>query len=238
MICKAQGKQIVHFLHIGKTGGSAIKDTLEKSPAKPRRYFIFLRTHGAHLKHIRQGEKVFFFLRDPVSRFVSGFYGRQRQDQPRYFVPWSPGERAAFERFQTPNQLALALSSPEAEEQEEARKAMGAIQHVSSSYWDWFGDPDYFLSRKADIFFIGRQHRLKEDFAILKAKLGLPEDLELPDGDTRAHRNPAGLSRALDAAAETNLKEWYKKDYEFLALCESLIPTPAEPQDVPSGDRA
>jgi len=86
LIHKIQGKQLIHFLHIGKTGGSAIKYALTQYSVSGR-YAIYLHSHNFRLRDVPIGESVFFFLRDPISRFKSGFYSRQRQGQPRYFVP-------------------------------------------------------------------------------------------------------------------------------------------------------
>jgi hypothetical protein len=228
MLHKLRGKRIAHFLHIGKTGGSAIKEALEQCRAEPGPYVIELHSHAVHLNHVPRGDKVFFFVRDPISRFVSGFYSRYRQGQPRYHVPWNDRERPIFERFHTPNQLALALSSDDAGERALAETAMRTIRHVKSSYWDWFRDADYFRSRQSDILFIGHQDRLREDFALLKEMLGVPADLELPEDDLRAHRNPSGVDKTIDETASANLRTWYQKDYDFLALCESLMPARGE----------
>ncbi len=46
--------------------------------------------------------------------------------------------------------------------------------------------------------------------------------IELPDDDIQAHRNPGDLDNSLENDAIKNLKHWYKKEYEFLALCKSL----------------
>jgi hypothetical protein len=154
---------------------------------------------------------------------VSGFYSRQRQGQPRIFIPWSDEEKLAFERFATPNDLAMAITSTDAVERDRAAEAMRSIGHVKTSYWDWFQDEEYLRSRLADIFFIGFQERLDEDFEIVRAKLGLPEDLKLPHDEVRAHRNPTGLDKTLSDEAIGNLNEWYKRDFEFIALCKDII---------------
>ena len=60
---------------------------------------------------IAPGEPVAFFVRHPVSRFVSGFNSRMRKGRPRRNVEWSEGERWSFERFRTPDELARALAS-------------------------------------------------------------------------------------------------------------------------------
>ena len=73
-------KTIVHILHIGRTGGSAIKYTLkeyvhsEYKPVVTDKYAIFHHEHYFKLKDIPEGEKAVFFVRDPVQRIYSGAY--------------------------------------------------------------------------------------------------------------------------------------------------------------------
>lgn len=219
---KMQGKQFVHFLHIGKTGGSAIKYAMKQYSADSR-YAIYLHPHDVRLTDITKGESVVFFLRDPISRYISGFYSRQRQGQPRYFFPWSPDEKIAFEAFSTPNQLAIALSSTDDEEKSKAQLAMKSIGHVRDSYWKWFESEDYFKSRLSDIFFIGFQERLPQDFEILKLKLGYPDSARLPNEDMQAHRNPRNLDTTLDDEAIAYLKDWYKDEFRFVDLCKEIL---------------
>lgn len=221
-IKKLTEKKRVHFLHIGKTGGTAVKCAIRQHGDESRRYIIELHPHPVTLCDIPEGERVFFFLRDPISRFVSGFYSRQRRGQPRYFSEWKAEEKIAFEYFDTPNHLAIALSSPNVEERERAKAAMENIEHVRDSYWKWFINEDYFRSRQSDILFVGFQERLTDDFETLKAKLGLPKDLTLPNDDIQAHRNPANLNTVLDEQAVVNLKTWYEKDFRFIELCQKM----------------
>jgi len=41
---------------------------------------------------------------------------------------------------------------------------MRSIFHVKDSYWKWFDNEQYYHSRLCDIFFIGFQENLSEDF--------------------------------------------------------------------------
>ena len=138
-------------------------------------------------------------------------------------MPWRPEERAAFVRFSTPNELALALSSADREEAEAGRAAMRHIRHVRDSYWKWFENEEYFRSRERDLFFIGFQERLSADFEILKSRLGLPRGSSLPDDDVEAHRNPRSLDRSLREEAVENLRGWYEADFRFVELCNRMI---------------
>jgi hypothetical protein len=218
---KMQERQPVHFLHIGKTGGTAITYALSPYPETDR-YVIFRHDHDAKLRDIPKGEGVFFFLRDPIDRFVSGFYSRQRQGQPRIFSPWSDDEKIAFEKFSTPNELAASLSSVDEEKRASAQKAMRSIGHVRNSFWQWFESDEYFRSRVSDIFFIGFQESLTNDFEILKSKLGLPDSVKLPDDDIKAHRNPVDLDKSLEDKAVENLRHWYRDDFKLFDNCKEI----------------
>lgn len=222
VVQKAVGKKFVHFLHIRKTGGTAIKHALRQHLTN-RRYVILLHPHRIGLNDIPAGEVVIFFVRDPISRFVSGFNSRQRQGRPRNNSPWKPEEKTAFSHFGTPNQLAAALSSVDTEDRARAENAMKSISHVNSSFWDWFESEEYLRSRLSDIFFVGTQERLQDDFEILKKKLGLPNGVSLPSSDVNAHRNPQSADTSLGPESLRNLKNWYRSDYQFLTLLEELI---------------
>jgi hypothetical protein len=222
MTHRLQNRRVLHFLHIGKTGGTAAKSAL-RGHENSGDYEISLHEHEFQLKDVPLGEKVVFFVRDPISRFVSGFYGRQRQDLPRHDAPWTPGEEIAFRRFKTPNELALALSADDQELQAAAVDAIRIISHLRSPHWTWFKNERYFLSRRSDILFIGFQETLKEDFALLKKILNLPQNVRLPEDEIGSHKNPAHMDRRLDEQAIRNLKIWYARDYQFLELCRKLV---------------
>jgi len=218
--CKNKGIIPINLLHIGKTGGTAIKHTIKKI-AKNNNSVFYLHPHEIKLKNIPKNGKVIFFLRDPVARFVSAFNSRKRQGRPRYFYPWSSFEKIAFRNFKTANELALALSVNH-RKNEKAIFAMKHIQHVNNFYIDWFKNWDYFLLRIDSILFIGFQESLKENFAELKMKLCLPNNLELPNDTILSHRSPTNSINKLDREAVLNLKQWYKKDIEFINFCKEL----------------
>jgi len=170
------------------------------------------------LRDAKRGEKVFFFVRDPIDRFVSGFYSRKRKGMPRIYNEWSGNEREAFNNFKTPNELGLALSNKNRKVREQAIKAMQSIGHVNTSYWDWFKNRAYFMDRMGDILLVGEQRKLGENFLKLKELLGLPEALALPKDRTNTHKNPENVDKNISPKARKNLEKYYSKDYEFLAL--------------------
>lgn len=218
---RLRGKPRVHFLHLGKTGGSAVKYAIETCPNPHAKYVVYLHPHETTLRDVPQGDQFFFFLRDPISRFVSGFYSRQRQGRPRYFMAWTPDEKIAFERFTSPNELAVALSSDDPRQKAAAEAAMNSILHLKDPYWSWFDSEEYFASRVPDLFFVGFQEQLAADFEVVKAKLDLPH-IVLPQDEVHAHRNPANLDKRLDERAVANLQERYAADFRFVEMCREL----------------
>jgi hypothetical protein len=212
---------LIHFLHIGKTGGTAIRSALENHLTSGK-YNLEFHRHGTSLREIPEGEKVVFFIRDPISRFISGFYSRQRKGQPRYFFEWNKVEEEAFTRFATPNDLAMALANKDSEHYAHALNAMDGVQHTRH-YRKWLISRHYLKSREDDILLIGFQESLSDDFDKLKGLLVINDDVVLPKGIYTAHRSPDGLDRALEEAAVVALRKWYQEDYELVALCKEMM---------------
>jgi hypothetical protein len=204
-----------HFLHIGKTGGTAIKAALE--PLAGQFGLIFHR-HSMRASDLPPDDDFFFCVRDPVSRYVSAFNSRYRQGQPRYLVPWRAGEQCAFERFSSANALAESINSDNEEQRRHARHAMRTIQHVCSHQHQWFAN----WQMAARAIWIGFTDTLSADFEVLKEKLGLPESLALPMDSKSAHRACDELPKHLTQRARTNLEWWYQEDIRFVDFLRRL----------------
>jgi hypothetical protein len=213
----------LNVLHIGKTGGTALKHVL-KGHADASRYQLLFRGHDVTLADVTPGEGFMFLIRDPLTRFVSAFNGRLREDRPRYHYPWRDEERVAFEIFRSPDQLAVALSSKDPREREQAEAAMHGIGHVNTPYTFWFPTEAAFNARIADVFFIGLQDRLDDDFELLRRKLGLPDGVAMPRDETAAHKTPAGFDDELSEQGRASLERWYSFDVAFVRLCRELAP--------------
>jgi hypothetical protein len=195
----------VHFLHIGKTGGTAIKWALRhaevpETPWGP----IELHRHAFKFDDVPRGDRVIFFVRDPIDRFMSGFYSRLSKGQPRYLYEWTEGERAAFEEFSTPQRLAAALGSDDEEERSRARRAARAIRHTRP------------------ILYIGRLETLQADWKQIRALLELPRNVKLPHGPWRAHRQKEPLDMTLEDAARRALEDFYRGDYKLVEYCDKV----------------
>ena len=215
-------REPLHVLHVGKTGGTALNHVLVEYAGMSRLRPVF-GGHQLTVADVPVGERFMFFIRDPLSRFVSAFNSRLREGRPRYHYPWRDEEKVAFSIFKTPNELAAALSAGDSSLRKQAEAAMHGIGHLNTGYSFWFGDESSFSARVADLFFIGFQEQLDEDFETLKQRLGLPTEAELPRGD-EAHQAPAGLDTHLGDAARANLERWYAEDLAFVQRCRELAP--------------
>ena len=190
----------MHFIHIGKTGGSAIKHALRpfyKAGAEMALGPIVLhRGHEFRLKDVPRGDLAIFCVRDPLSLFVSAFYSRLRKGQPKDYFEWSPGEAAAFARFSTPQALAGALVSRMTRSAQAAKQAMRSIQHMRALRRR-FLQPREVRAHRRQIAYIGRQETLDDDWHRIRALLGLPAEADLPPD--RRSRTAAPVRRpALD----------------------------------------
>lgn len=221
-----EGVPRAHFLHIGKTGGTAVRAVLEPL-VESGPFSLDLHGHRFTLAKVPDEELFFFSLRDPVERFVSGFSSRQREGRPRHYRPWRPKEKLAFDRFKTANALALALTSDNTDERQAAEQAMRSVRHLES-VWRWFGDIEAFRAREPFLLKVLFIDRLDEDFADLVEKLGLQSfHPVLPHDDLARNRAPSNPT-PLDDLAVANLRRWYARDYEFLEKCRNLEAKRAE----------
>lgn len=215
-------REPIHVLHVGKTGGTALNHALVEHQGVSRYRPVF-RGHEATLADVPVGERYLFVIRNPLSRFVSAFNSRLREGRPRYHYPWRDEERVAFAIFATPDELATALSSGDPMRREQAEQAMKGIGHLNTPYSFWFGEAADFRARLSDLFFVGFQERLDDDFEVLKQKLGLPPAAQLPRGEA-AHQAPRGFDVHLGGTARANLERWYADDLAFVELCRELSP--------------
>ncbi len=219
-LCRMSRRQVVHFLHVGKTGGTAVKAAFSAYPFFVRFHrgaVLLFHNHSVGLTHVRDSDRFVAFFRDPASRFVSGFNSRLRKGRPRRFVPWSRRERRAFARFPSAESLAAGLSDPAEPTRRAARQAMNSIEHVRSFQSDWVRGCAGLSRRQAGVLLLGRQETLTRDFERLRELLELGPDVRLPESPRAAHRSPAHASGELSAEARENLRRWYDKDYELLS---------------------
>lgn len=217
-------RTVVHFLHVAKTGGTAIHGVLPLDGRLDRlttpSHTVFFRNHSVWMRDVARGQKVVFGIRDPMKRFVSGFYSRLRGG--RFGRTVRDYEKAAFDTFPTPRDLAHALSSDDSARRQAARDAIGSILHTRVKLSDWTGTADELKARADDVVFVYQQENLNADFATVQNRLGIAP-VELPTDGTEAHRLSGGFDTTLDELAKRNLRDWYAEDYRVIDACIDLF---------------
>jgi hypothetical protein len=209
----------ISFVHIRKAGGSAIKHMLcEDTRFELHKHEVIL----PKIWNEDPNRKVFFVVRDPVSRFVSGFNSRLRNGAPARTATWAPEEAEAFELFETPNDLAEALSSGDRWHRGAARIAMHTIPHVKTPLRYWLRRTSLLERQKEQILFIGFLPKLDDEMPILRECLALPESYSLPEDEALAHRAPSTDSTSLSQTGWTNIVNWYAADMPVFEWCLSF----------------
>ena len=227
----------LHFIHVSKSGGSALRHAIRQARDENGGTLecewgpIWGHDHRFRIYHVKKGEKAVFALRDPLTRFVSGFYSGLRKGAPRYDIGWSKGEAKAFARFSTPRELADALASSDPTFRGHAESAMRSIRHVSRLQARWTGYPPYLRKHIDKIFYVARQETLDEDWERLKELLDMPRHVLLPRDEVTAHKTAYPADRTLSEEGKRALREWYAVDYELLEIADDLRNgrSPAQP---------
>lgn len=208
----------IAFLHIGKNAGTQIMHLAQQ--LKAHGVQVHQLPHTKKLYEIPGGLNYFFSVRDPVTRFKSGFYSRKRKGQPRIYAEWTKPEAVAFGSFEHANDLAEALFRPD-EGGYLAAQAIQAIRHTAMQQTDWF-ERIGFLDLRPPVWII-RQEKFELDFGIFLQRLGLSlsfADLKPATDAAAAHSNDYSRTPPLSDLAKDNLRRWYARDLVFYDLCE------------------
>ena len=200
------------FLHIGKTGGSALRAGLRQ--VKSNTSFL---NHSVTLSHALRSfprSQIGFVVRDPVSRTTSGFYSRLRKGAPRYHNEWTYAERVIFTRWPTMDTLGESMQAGDPE----ALEAASSITHVRKGLAHYLGDVDLLQSASDRIGFVGHQETLNSDVQWLSRELGV--DIAMPSDDNAAHRSPDGqTNKRLSADAEAAVRAYHAADFPIYDWC-------------------
>jgi len=209
--------QDVHFLAHGFHWASSIARYPAES-IQSAGYRLHLHGNEVTLADIPEGQKVFFFLRDPVTRFVDGFCSSYGKGQSSQIGDQTRDECSVHATYSSPNDLALALARADSDPKSLAAQIMQADAYFRR-YKFWYRNISFFKSRLEDVIHIGFQESFVSDFAALQRRLGLSDQLRIVIGDVSANRNDAVLDRRLDPEARIALEQWYAEDIAFVEYC-------------------
>lgn len=206
----------IHFMHIPKTGGSALKITFKTHNIS----VLEMHGHTFTLKDVKDTDGVVFSIREPISRFCSAFYSRQRQGRPLYNSKWSSIEEKIFTTFKEPDVFVKALSSNKLDLKKLAQSAFTSIGHFRSLS-HWLINIEYIKLKQDSIVWILEQNSLNEDFSKLTKILHIDKEMTLPEGDARIHKN--SISKySLSEDSIAILQGVYRADYEIINYCKQI----------------
>jgi hypothetical protein len=229
----------VHFIHVSKAGGSVMRYAIREARKENGGHLdsqwgpIWGHNHKFRMADLDSGDMAVFPLRDPVTRFLSGFYSRLREGAPRYYIRHTKAERQAFDWFPTPQELADALAERRGTKRWRAKFAMQSVGHLKRHQTFWTGKPSYLQKNLDQVLYIARQETLNDDWVKIKELLGLPADLALSTDDTVAHRTEYVGDRTLSEKGTEAVQAWYDDDYKLLAIADEVRAGTAQP--VPTG---
>lgn len=209
----------IHYLHIGKSAGTRIMGVIDALNAQAGRIVMLRRTHQTALRDLPRCARYFFSIRDPVSRFVSGFYSRLNENRPSLHSPWTFGEDLVFGYYDHAAQLADDLFEPGAVGRR-AVEAMCSLGHAPAQI-SWFNEAGCFLSHRPPIWII-RQEHFDSDLDEFLRRGGF--DYAHPKGE-RSNAASGESRPALSEKGRSNLERWYAADLAFYSACEEWILT-------------
>ena len=203
----------IRFIHIGKTGGSFAWFILNKIDTENK---LILNGHANTLNN--ENYKYIFFIRDPVTRYISSFISRLRKGKPLYNVEWTHEEKIAYTNFKTPNELAESLS-PTNSHYKEALHAMHSVFHLKHDISYYLKDVETIKKYKDKIIYIGKQETINEDINSIVKLLGYDYTITDEDMTTKfIHKTPDNYKDItwLSELGRQNVINYYKKDYEII----------------------
>jgi len=208
------------FFHLGKNGGGSVRQYL-----RPIRRTWVGAGHDASLDSIAArwpGVPVSFFVRHPVSRFVSGYNNFRRAVIQNGTKRATNDDIIARSWFHTPNDLAEALASDDERTLSAAHYAMSNLGFLSNPLTDNLHSPEVVDAYAGTIAFIGLFENFNTSVEGLRRTFDLPVELAIPTGDTAAHRSPRRLSTRLSAVGQAAVLDWYRADLVLYEHCREI----------------
>ncbi len=202
-------------LHVGKTGGSYLRSVLRhnrKNWSRPLQLLRHSATMMNTLDSFGDTRQIAFTFRDPTARFVSAFYSRQRQGRPTYQFQWSAEEAAAYLWFETAEELALALNSPQQRRRSAALFAFDAIEHLRTNMTTCFESARALQLSHRSIVACVDLPDLTQHLPDVLSRLGL-ETFDMPP-KPKFHAAPEPLP-PLSPEAEAALHDHWAQEYEI-----------------------
>lgn len=211
-------KDTLHFLHIPKTGGKAVKKTvreMREKGVKSDSYQLTLHDHFTTLPDLPSDESFIFAVRDPVDRFISSFYSLKRTCEKEDC--FTPEFRKLYDLYPEVSDLLSDMFSSSEEKKERSQFAFSHHLQIGElgSYWYWFKDPEYLRNCAGRIFCVLSQDTLQKDFNRLMVQLEIDTPNTLPAwGEYESRTSPSDYQ--IEPKLARLLRQRQQSEYEFL----------------------
>jgi len=193
-----------YYLHIGKTGGLAIRELFGRNKLK-----FFAGHIEANLCPSLKNTKIIFFYRDPIERFISAFYYYKFKLKLPY-----------ISEYNTPNDLAEVWNPTRKEFH--IIKNNSKCTHLWKTLFDYLGPIDNLEELKDSLFFVGNyDNNFPEEVRKMSEKMGLRNTKVI---QKNRFNQFAGKNRVKDknlsSLAKENLEQYFSEDYKIIRWIE------------------
>ena len=213
---KLTKRELVYFLHVNKAAGTSAIAGIRKYAANSKTHIIVPLPHRYGLASIPRKAKVALFIRNPETRFASGFEHSYRKGFPHYNTNWSKQEIEVFKVFQSFSSLIQSMSSDDQTLRSIALSAWKHVFHLSHPYRHYLATY-LFLQKNIDrIVFVGEQENFQSDWARFSAKFfGENQQMEA--------LNVLHATRETNEQVSRAIKEIYPDEFVLYHKLRSLV---------------
>lgn len=163
-LARLHGKEVIYLLHVNKAAGTSLLAAIGELSWTSQRGFLIPLPHRFGIRDIPERYKVACFVRNPASRFDSGFEHTQKGGFPAYNFILSAEEEMVFRNFPSFQELIDATNSSDPEKRVLSESAWSTLFHLRMNYRHYFGDIEYLRSQLHRIVFVGEQEDFAEDW--------------------------------------------------------------------------
>ena len=209
----------IAFHHIGKTGGTSLFGSInsvqyENGNKGLLELGVTSRGHSGRFNY-GADTKVFFTVRDPIARMISGYYCKWFEKGWRK----TPSEIESKKKGLSFNDFVTAWRTGEGELGKWANDLKNSSIHLGRMK-KWYKHIKAFKDNPQKVIFVMFQETLRDDFNTIRSTI--PRFSVLPDLP-RHNSNPSTRNKTISEQNHRFLADYFKEDYEFVNACEALM---------------
>ena len=204
-------KRQLQFVHIGKCGGSTVKNLLSSSPIVEKQYSSFFESHINGVV-VDSSCDYLFCLRNPINRAFSAFEWRRKlilEDKLPDQVQRFPGERKVLRNYLSLGAMARSLYRSDGRLDQAVARDFRSVHHLRESI-SFYCNPLLGVLTPGNILGVVCQETLASDCIRV---LGV----DVSGVCARSNASKRCIEQDLDSTAVSNLKRFLVEDYQCIA---------------------